>query len=126
MLNLRKEVLNNINYSLKDILQNFTYVGAANRTWSIIQYKTELYVCNNELVLWVHFRIQTYLSLPFRYDLFVLFCSRSEMFYQIMLLNFGNFGTIKFTVSQSTATYLGAQILLASYSGFRIRYRYQS
>jgi hypothetical protein len=51
VLNLRKEVLDNINYSLKDILQNFTYVGAVDRTWSIIQHKTELYVCNNELVL---------------------------------------------------------------------------
>lgn len=53
VVNLKKEIEDNVDPSLKEILQNFTYVGAANRVWSLVQHKTELYICKNSLVLCV-------------------------------------------------------------------------
>ncbi|XP_050421498.1 DNA mismatch repair protein Mlh1 [Adelges cooleyi] len=72
VLTLRKEVENQSSETLQRIFQNHKYVGVASPTWTLFQYDTELYICNSNNVL-------------------------QEMFYQITLYEFGNFGVIKFS-----------------------------
>ncbi|XP_065215120.1 DNA mismatch repair protein Mlh1 isoform X1 [Planococcus citri] len=84
VVNLKKEIESNVDEKLKDILRNFSYVGAVNKIWCVIQHQTELYICNNALIF-------------------------EEMFYQMMISNFGNFHVIKF----STPLYLPELISIA-------------
>ncbi|XP_050545512.1 DNA mismatch repair protein Mlh1 isoform X2 [Daktulosphaira vitifoliae] len=72
VLSLRKEIENNCCETLQRIFHNHKYVGVASATWSLFQHETELYICNSNNVF-------------------------QEMFYQIMLYEFGNFGIIKFS-----------------------------
>jgi len=72
VLSLRKEIENNCSETLQTIFQNHKYVGAASPTWALFQHDTKLYICNSNRVL-------------------------QEMFYQIMMYEFGNFGVIKFS-----------------------------
>ncbi|XP_022168581.1 DNA mismatch repair protein Mlh1 [Myzus persicae] len=72
VLSLRKEIENRCSETLQTIFQNHKYVGAASPTWSLFQHDTNLYICNSNNVL-------------------------QEMFYQIMMYEFGNFGVIQFS-----------------------------
>uniref|UniRef100_A0A2S2R9V0 DNA mismatch repair protein Mlh1 n=1 Tax=Sipha flava TaxID=143950 RepID=A0A2S2R9V0_9HEMI len=76
VLSLRKEIENCCSEVLQTIFQNHKYVGAASPTWSLFQHDTNLYICDSNKVL-------------------------QEMFYQIMMYEFGNFGVIKFSNSLS-------------------------
>ncbi|OZJ05941.1 hypothetical protein BZG36_01261 [Bifiguratus adelaidae] len=69
VLSLRKEVLRNEHAPLTDLLKNHTFVGCIDNTFALIQHQTRL--------LMVNF---TTLS--------------EELFYQLILLEFCNFGTL--------------------------------
>ncbi|XP_062375957.1 DNA mismatch repair protein Mlh1 [Sardina pilchardus] len=67
---LREEITEKNHKGLQEMLQNLTFVGCANPRWSVVQHHTKLYLLNT-----------TKLS--------------QELFYQIMIYDFGNFGVLR-------------------------------
>eukprot|EP00794_Sanderia_malayensis_P005440 gene5440-6119_t len=70
--NLRKAIDDNEHPMMKSLFEDHTFVGCVNRSSALIQHSTNLYLVNT-----------TNLT--------------KEMFYQIILFNFGNFGYIRLT-----------------------------
>ncbi|XP_071375722.1 DNA mismatch repair protein Mlh1 [Centroberyx affinis] len=67
---LRAEITDNTHKGLQDMLQNHSFVGCVNPQWTLIQHHTKLYLLNT-----------TKLS--------------QELFYQILIYDFGNFGILR-------------------------------
>ncbi|XP_019110135.2 DNA mismatch repair protein Mlh1 [Larimichthys crocea] len=67
---LRAEITENTHKGLQEMLQNHSFVGCVNPQWTLIQHHTKLYLLNT-----------TNLS--------------QELFYQILLYDFGNFGVLR-------------------------------
>ncbi|KAM4607765.1 DNA mismatch repair protein Mlh1 [Polymixia lowei] len=67
---LRAEITENTHKGLQDMLQNHSFVGCVSPQWSLIQHHTKLYLLNT-----------TKLS--------------QELFYQILIYDFGNFGVLR-------------------------------
>lgn len=76
VLKMKTKVENECNIAVKDIVSNITYVGTIDPNAVMVQHSTSLY-------------------------LFRLGVLAEELFYQIMLFDFGNFGAIKFKSSLS-------------------------
>ncbi|GFS07041.1 DNA mismatch repair protein Mlh1 [Elysia marginata] len=70
VLELRQEVKDDVSDAMRDLLQNHTFVGCVNETHALIQHSTRLYLANT-----------TTLS--------------KELFYQLLLQEFGNFGVLR-------------------------------
>ncbi|XP_049592275.1 DNA mismatch repair protein Mlh1 isoform X2 [Syngnathus scovelli] len=67
---LRGEINDNTHKGLQEMLQNHSFVGCVNPQWTLIQHRTKLYLLNT-----------TTLS--------------QELFYQILIYDFGNFGVLR-------------------------------
>ncbi|XP_041867149.1 DNA mismatch repair protein Mlh1 isoform X2 [Melanotaenia boesemani] len=67
---LRAETTENTHKGLQEMLQNHSFVGCVNPQWTLIQHHTKLYLLNT-----------TKLS--------------QELFYQILIYDFGNFGVLR-------------------------------
>ncbi|KAM3605726.1 uncharacterized protein V6R79_003716 [Siganus canaliculatus] len=67
---LRAETTENTHRGLQEMLQNHSFVGSVNPQWTLIQHHTKLYLLNT-----------TVLS--------------QELFYQILIYDFGNFGVLR-------------------------------
>ncbi|KAF3842345.1 hypothetical protein F7725_024296 [Dissostichus mawsoni] len=67
---LRTEITENTHKGLQEMLQNHSFVGCVNPQWTLIQHHTKLYLLNT-----------TKLS--------------QELFYQIVIYDFGNFGVLR-------------------------------
>ncbi|XP_061692220.1 DNA mismatch repair protein Mlh1 isoform X2 [Syngnathoides biaculeatus] len=67
---LRGEISDGAHKGLQEMLQNHTFVGCVNPQWTLIQHHTKLYLLNT-----------TTLS--------------QELFYQILIYDFGNFGVLR-------------------------------
>nr|XP_020453661.1 DNA mismatch repair protein Mlh1 [Monopterus albus] len=67
---LRAEITENTHKGLQEVLQNHSFVGCVNPQWTLIQHHTKLYLLNT-----------TKLS--------------QELFYQILIYDFGNFGILR-------------------------------
>lgn len=67
---LRAEISENTHKGLQEMLQNHSFVGCVNPQWTLIQHHTKLYLLNT-----------TKLS--------------QELFYQILIYDFGNFGVLR-------------------------------
>ncbi|KAK3765990.1 hypothetical protein RRG08_002233 [Elysia crispata] len=70
ILELRQEIKDDVSDAMRDLLQNHTFVGCVNESHALIQHSTRLYLANT-----------TTLS--------------KEMFYQLLLQEFGNFGVLR-------------------------------
>ena len=70
LISLRNHVKANTNMRLKNVISDHTYVGTIDREFSLIQHSTSLYIANTPLL-------------------------SKQLFYQIVLKNFGNFGVIR-------------------------------
>ncbi|XP_069776473.1 DNA mismatch repair protein Mlh1 isoform X2 [Narcine bancroftii] len=70
ILSLREEIDNQNHTGLQDMLQNHVFIGCVNPQWALVQYQTKLYLINS-----------TKLS--------------QELFYQILIYDFGNFGVLR-------------------------------
>lgn len=67
VINLWEAVIKNSHSGLRELFRNHTFVGCVNQRYSLVQHKTELYLINTRKV-------------------------SQELFYQLMLKNFGRFG----------------------------------
>ncbi|XP_058506732.1 DNA mismatch repair protein Mlh1 [Solea solea] len=67
---LRAEIMESTHKGLQEMLQNHSFVGCINPQWTLIQHHTKLYLVNT-----------TKLS--------------QELFYQILIYDFGNFGVLR-------------------------------
>ncbi|KAL3972289.1 oxysterol-binding protein-related protein 1/2 [Sarotherodon galilaeus] len=67
---LRAEITENMHKGLQEMMQNHSFVGCVNPQWSLVQHHTKLYLLNT-----------TKLS--------------QELFYQILIYDFGNFGVLR-------------------------------
>ena len=67
---LRRRILENCHQGLKDLMTDHSFVGCVDRKWSLLQHGVKLYIVNTESV-------------------------SEELFYQLMLRDFGNFGCIR-------------------------------
>ncbi|EZA54164.1 hypothetical protein DMN91_000425 [Ooceraea biroi] len=72
ILQLRKEAEDECHEGLRNILDNLTFVGCIDQNSALIQSGVNLYICNSKKLT-------------------------EELFYQIMLYDFANFGVIKFS-----------------------------
>ncbi|XP_011861259.1 PREDICTED: DNA mismatch repair protein Mlh1 [Vollenhovia emeryi] len=72
ILKLRKDVEDECHEGLRNILANLTFVGCIDQTSALIQSGVNLYICNTRKLA-------------------------EELFYEIMLYDFANFGVIKFS-----------------------------
>lgn len=72
ILKLRKEIEDECHEGLRNILANLTFVGCIDQTSALIQSGMNLYICNTRKLV-------------------------EELFYEIMLYDFANFGVIKFS-----------------------------
>lgn len=70
ILELRQEVKDDVSDAMRDLLQNHTFVGCVNESHALIQHSTRLYLANT-----------TTLS--------------KELFYQLLLQEFGNLGVLR-------------------------------
>lgn len=70
VLNLQDEIKQNIHSGVRDMFQNNTFVGCVDEEFSLMQHQTKLYLVNT-----------TKLS--------------AELFYQLMIFDFGNFGLLR-------------------------------
>ncbi|XP_053115825.1 DNA mismatch repair protein Mlh1 isoform X2 [Hemicordylus capensis] len=70
VLTLQEEIGNRAHASLQEMLRDHSFVGCVNPQWALVQYQTKLYLVNT-----------TKLS--------------QEMFYQILIYDFGNFGVLR-------------------------------
>ncbi|XP_042331491.1 DNA mismatch repair protein Mlh1 isoform X2 [Sceloporus undulatus] len=70
VLTLQEEISNAAHASLQEMLREHSFVGCVNPQWALVQYKTKLYLLNT-----------TKLS--------------QEMFYQILIYDFGNLGVLR-------------------------------
>uniref|UniRef100_A0A8C5PIK9 DNA mismatch repair protein MLH1 n=1 Tax=Leptobrachium leishanense TaxID=445787 RepID=A0A8C5PIK9_9ANUR len=87
ILALRKEIEESAHKNLQDMLRNHSFVGCVNPQWALAQYQTKLYLLNT-----------TKLS--------------QELFYQILMYDFGNFGIMR--LSESAPIYDLAMLALDS------------
>ncbi|KAM4706099.1 DNA mismatch repair protein Mlh1 isoform 2-T2 [Rhinophrynus dorsalis] len=87
ILSLQKEIEERAHKSLQDMLRNHSFVGCINPQWALAQCQTKLYLLNT-----------TKLS--------------RELFYQILIYDFGNFGIMR--LSESAPLYELAMIALDS------------
>lgn len=74
ILMLRKKVEDNYHAGLREILSNLIFVGCIDEGFSLIQSGINLYICNTQNLV-------------------------EELFYEIMLYDFANYGVIKFSES---------------------------
>lgn len=72
MLELRQEMENKTHSILRELFSQHVFVGCIDTTRALLQHSTKLYLCNTKKIM-------------------------EELFYQILLYNFGNFGKIKFS-----------------------------
>lgn len=84
---LREEIIDNTHKGLQEMLQNHSFVGCVNPQWALIQHQTKLYLLNT-----------TKLS--------------QELFYQILIYDFGNFGVLR--LSEAAPLYELAMLALDS------------
>ncbi|XP_062986076.1 DNA mismatch repair protein Mlh1 isoform X2 [Elgaria multicarinata webbii] len=70
VLTLQEEISNQAHESLQEMLRDHSFVGCVSPQWALVQYQTKLYLLNT-----------TKLS--------------QEMFYQILVYDFGNFGVLR-------------------------------
>ncbi|XP_066483852.1 DNA mismatch repair protein Mlh1 isoform X1 [Tiliqua scincoides] len=70
VLTLQEEINNRAHASLQDMLRDHSFVGCVSPQWALVQYQTKLYLLNT-----------TKLS--------------EEMFYQVLIYDFGNFGVLR-------------------------------
>ncbi|XP_063160151.1 DNA mismatch repair protein Mlh1 isoform X2 [Candoia aspera] len=70
ILTLQEEINKKANASLQEMLHDHSFVGCVSPQWALVQYQTKLYLLNT-----------TKLS--------------QEMFYQILIYDFGNFGVLR-------------------------------
>ncbi|XP_026535300.1 DNA mismatch repair protein Mlh1 isoform X2 [Notechis scutatus] len=70
VLTLQKDINSRANASLQEMLRDHSFVGCVSPQWALVQYQTKLYLLNT-----------TKLS--------------QEMFYQILIYDFGNFGVLR-------------------------------
>ncbi|XP_020281682.1 DNA mismatch repair protein Mlh1 isoform X2 [Pseudomyrmex gracilis] len=75
ILKLRKEVEDECHEGLRNILANLTFVGCIDQTSALIQSGVNLYICNTRKLA-------------------------EELFYEIMLYDFANFGVLKFSIRE--------------------------
>ncbi|XP_066440967.1 DNA mismatch repair protein Mlh1 isoform X3 [Eleutherodactylus coqui] len=86
VLSLQKDIEDRGHKRLQDMLRNHCFVGCVNPQWVLAQYQTKLYLLNT-----------TKLS--------------QELFYQILIYDFGNFGIMKLSEGNLT----GIPLLLDNY-----------
>ncbi|XP_053730698.1 DNA mismatch repair protein Mlh1 [Synchiropus splendidus] len=67
---LRSEISQNNHHGLQEMLQNHSFVGCVNPQWTLIQHHTKLYLLNTSRL-------------------------SQELFYQILIYDFGNFGLLR-------------------------------
>uniref|UniRef100_A0A8C1ETK8 MutL homolog 1, colon cancer, nonpolyposis type 2 (E. coli) n=1 Tax=Cyprinus carpio carpio TaxID=630221 RepID=A0A8C1ETK8_CYPCA len=67
---IRQDIEQQTHKGLQDLLQNHSFVGSVNPQWTLVQHQTKLYLLNT-----------TKLS--------------QELFYQILIYDFGNFGVLR-------------------------------
>lgn len=72
VLKLREEIEKSGHKGLYDVMTKFTFVGCVRPSLALIQHETVLYLCDTAAIC-------------------------EELFYQIMLYDFGNFGLMRFT-----------------------------
>ncbi|KAM4687276.1 DNA mismatch repair protein Mlh1 isoform 2-T2 [Discoglossus pictus] len=87
IISLQKEIEEQAHKSLQDMLRNHSFVGCVSPQWALAQYQTKLYLLNT-----------TKLS--------------QELFYQILMYDFGNFGIMR--LSESAPLYDLAMLALDS------------
>ncbi|XP_029962065.1 DNA mismatch repair protein Mlh1 isoform X1 [Salarias fasciatus] len=67
---LRAEITENTHKGLQEMLQNHSFVGCVNPQWTLVQHHTKLYLLNTSKL-------------------------SQELFYQILIYDFGNFGVLR-------------------------------
>ncbi|CAN9500004.1 unnamed protein product [Ophioblennius macclurei] len=67
---LRVEITENAHKGLQEMLQNHSFVGCVNPQWTLVQHHTKLYLLNTSKL-------------------------SQELFYQILIYDFGNFGVLR-------------------------------
>ncbi|XP_073406005.1 DNA mismatch repair protein Mlh1 isoform X2 [Dendrobates tinctorius] len=87
ILSLQKDIEDRAHKSLQNMMRNHSFVGCVNPQWALTQYQTKLYLLNT-----------TKLS--------------QELFYQILINDFGNFGIMR--LSESAPIYELAMLALDS------------
>ncbi|XP_069586417.1 DNA mismatch repair protein Mlh1 [Ranitomeya imitator] len=87
ILSLQKDIEDRAHKSLQNMMKNHSFVGCVNPQWALAQYQTKLYLLNT-----------TKLS--------------QELFYQILINDFGNFGIMR--LSESAPIYELAMLALDS------------
>ena len=97
LINLMNKVKSNADMKLKNVISNHSYVGTIDREFSLIQHNTSLFIANTPLLT-------------------------KQLFYQIVLKDFGNFGVIRFDppapINELTKLALDDTGIIFSYSSY--------
>lgn len=71
-MQLRKDIEENCHVALRELVMEHVFVGCIDVNRALVQHNTKLYMCNTKILM-------------------------QELFYQFILYNFQNFGTIEFS-----------------------------
>ena len=89
---------------LQEMLQNHSFVGCVNPQWTLIQHHTKLYLLNStslrSAVQQTHTVEPSCLTCCFMSQFLPCLCRSQELFYQILIYDFGNFGVLRLSVSE--------------------------
>ncbi|XP_029376653.1 DNA mismatch repair protein Mlh1 isoform X1 [Echeneis naucrates] len=94
---LRVEITENNHKGLQEMLQNHSFVGCVNPQWTLIQHHTKLYLLNTTKLRSGsgNTRVTTVLQPAADCVLSFFISSSQELFYQILVYDFGNFGVMR-------------------------------
>lgn len=96
-------MLNIFSPGLQEMLQNHSFVGCINTQWALIQHRTKLYLLNTTKLRSGQ-QQEHYISVHFFYPPppHGTVCCSEELFYQILIYDFGNFGVLRLSVSDTS------------------------
>lgn len=112
---------------LQEMLQNHSFVGCVNPQWTLIQHHTKLYLLNTTKL---RSELQETLvsSRCSAIHHALCFCSSQDLFYQILVYDFGNFGVLRLSVSIAVRCERSARVpqLLMTGCTFRHQRRFMT
>lgn len=82
------------------MLQNHSFVGCVNPQWTLIQHHTKLYLLNTT-TLRSEPQVQSSCPSLLLFYLTSCFHHSQELFYQILIYDFGNFGVLRLSVCKA-------------------------
>lgn len=112
---------------LQEMLQNHSFVGCVNPQWTLIQHHTKLYLLNTTSLRSEPLFSPVVSACCFSSHFTLCFRHSQELFYQILIYDFGNFGILRLSVSKVSrdCKWLECTVQVCDFPGCSCEFRHQ-